>query len=210
MFVVNTDGSHSKALAPCRHVLIWLQDVPLFHSRPQQGSIGIRNPVQRAKHFPAKLLAGSINWALVAVWWHRMLRNLPPTSPRICRQVLKECADRTKDELANSSMFWSGNEGWPLSRRVLRTNPEKARVWLLKRKFAKNMDSVKLARQPSPSAIWTVIYQRSTRSIYHLQPPQSSLYILWLFAGGNSPKKVLSGDPSISTPTIIAGPGTET
>ena len=199
MLVVNTGGSHSKALAPCRHVLIWLQDVPLFHSRPQQGSIGIRNPVQRAKHFPAKLLAGSINWALVAVWWHQMLRNLPSTSPRIYRQVLKECADRTKDELANSSMFWSGNEGWPLSRRVLRTNPEKARVWLLKRKFAKNMDSVKLARQPSPKiAIWTVIYQRSTRSS------------LWLFAGGNSPKKVLSGDPSISTPTSIASPRTET
>ena len=111
MLVVNTGGSHSKALAPCRHVLIWLQDVPLFHSRPQQGSIGIRNPVQRAKHFPAKLLAGSINWALVAVWWHQMLRNLPSTSPRIRRQVLKECADRTKDELANSSMFWSGHEG---------------------------------------------------------------------------------------------------
>ena len=62
-----------------------------------------------------------------------MLRNLPSTSPRIRRQVLKECADRTKDELANSSMFWSGHEGWPLSRGVLRTKPEKARAWLLKR-----------------------------------------------------------------------------
>ena len=196
MAVVNTGGSHSKALAPCRHVLIWLQDVPLFHSRPQQGSIGIRNPVQRAK-----LLAGSINWALVAVWWHQMLRNLPSTSPRICRQVLKECADRTKDELANSSMFWSGNEGWPLSRGVLRTKPEKAKVWLLKRMLEWSLQKSwiqYLARQQSPKiAIWTVIYQRSTRSS------------LWLFAGGYSPKKVLSGDPSISTPASITGPGTE-
>ena len=201
MLVVNTGGSHSKALAPCRHVLIWLQDVPLFHSRPQQGSIGIRNPVQRAKHFPAKLLAGSINWALVAVWSHQMLRNLPSTSPRIRRQVLKECADRTKDELANSSMFWSGHEGWPLSRGVLRTKPEKARAWLLKRmlecSFQKSLNQW-LARQWSTEiATWTVIHQRSTRSS------------LRLFAGGNSPKKVLSGNPSISTPAGIASPGTE-